>query len=81
MIGMSGVTEMEGTLLSRPPLGAGDSPKDMVGIGGVTPIDGTFVLKLRSFLGPLNDMDGVADTEIVGIEGGKADWDRAEGAW
>jgi hypothetical protein len=81
MIGLSGVTEMEGTLASCPLVGAGNSLMDMLGIGGVTPVDGDFALRPQPLLEPLNEMDGVADTEIVGIEGGKADWDRAEGAW
>jgi hypothetical protein len=74
MIGISGVTEMEGTFALRPLLTAGDSLMDMLGMGGVTPIEGAFTLEPRLLLlGALTDIDGVSDTEMVGIEDGSAD--------
>ena len=72
MVGMLGVTEMEGAFASHPLFGAGESLMDMVGMGGVTPIDGTFILEFRPLPGPLIDIDGVSDTEIVGMGGPEA---------
>jgi hypothetical protein len=59
--GTEGVTDIEGGLTLNPLLGAGDSLTAMVGMLGVTEIEGALVV-----LGPL---DGIGDsfTDIVGI--------------
>lgn len=85
IVGMSGVTEIIGTLASLPraetPLaGAGDSLTEIVGIGGVTPIEGIALLKPRP-VGALTDIDGVSDTEIVGMVGVEDGLKRDAGAW
>lgn len=60
MLGIGGVTPMEGTVI--PLRRAGVSLTDMLGIGGVTPIDGTLTWP------PLLEA-GVSLTEILGMGG------------
>ena len=67
MVGTSGIMEIVGTL-TLPLLGVGVSFIEILGMGCVTPIVGTFTRELRP-TGPLTEIDGVSDTEIVGIEG------------
>jgi hypothetical protein len=66
IIGISGVTDIEGAVI--PLLSAGASLTDMLGIGGETPIEGTFTAEPRR-PGPLTDIDGVSETDIVGMGG------------
>lgn len=85
IVGISGVTEIEGGLTSRPLFDAVYPLTDMLGIGGVTPMEGVFTLGPRP-VGPLMEMDGVSETEIVGMEGADAGLEyagleRAEGGW
>jgi hypothetical protein len=81
MVGILGVTEIDGALTSRPLFGAGDSLTDMLGMGGVTPIDGTLTFEPRSLVGPLTDIDGVSETDILGIGGAGAGLGRLGAAW
>jgi hypothetical protein len=81
IVGTSGVTEMEGALTSRPLLGAGDSLTEILGMGGDTPIEGMLALYPRPLLGPLTDMEGVSETEMVGTIGAETGCDRIPGPW
>lgn len=85
IVGMSGVTEIIGTLTSLPrvdaPLAdAGDSLIEILGIGGVTPIEGMALLEPRPD-GALTEIDGVSETEIVGMAAAEDGLKRAAGAW
>lgn len=81
MVGILGATETEGGLTSRLLLGAGDSLNEKVGIGGVTAIDGDLELGARLLPGRLIDVEGVSETEIVGMGGVGACCDLAGAAW
>jgi hypothetical protein len=70
IVGTAGA-ETVGIGLGRPLLGAGESFTEMLGIGGVTPIDGN-MLYPRVLTGRLTDIAGVSETEMVGIEGAEA---------
>jgi hypothetical protein len=59
--GTEGETEIEGGLAFRPRAGAGESLTDIVGISGVTLIEGAVI--------PLLNGEGVSLTDIPGIEG------------
>jgi hypothetical protein len=72
--GMSGVTDIEGAVI--PLLSAGASLTDMLGTGGETPIVGTFTAEPRR-LGPLTEIDGVSEKEIVGMGGAGVVLERA----
>jgi hypothetical protein len=72
IVGISGVTDIEGAVI--PLLSAGASFTEMLGTGGKTPIVGTFTAEPR--LGPLTEIDGVSETEIVGMGGAGVVLDR-----
>lgn len=85
IVGISGVTEIIGTFTSLPrvaiPLaGAGDSLIEILGIGGEIPMEGMALLEPRPD-GALTEIDGVSDTEIVGMAGVDDSLERAVGAW
>jgi hypothetical protein len=70
MVGTAGA-ETVGMGLGRPLLGAGELLREMLGMGGVIPIEGT-ILCPRALAGRLTDIAGVSETEMVGIEGAEA---------
>jgi hypothetical protein len=74
IVGRSGMTDIEGAVI--PLLSAGASLTDILGTGGETPIEGTFTSELRR-AGPLTEINGVSETDIVGIGGAGVVLERA----
>jgi hypothetical protein len=66
--GTEGVTEMDGALIFGPRAGAGASFTEMLGMGGVTPIEGTLLLRLLGAGDSLTDMLGIGGvTPMLGV--------------
>jgi hypothetical protein len=67
MLGILGVTEIEGTMTGRPLVGTEESLPDMLGNGRMVPRDDVLIFGLRTpSRGALTEMDGVSETEIDG---------------